>query len=655
MPTQLRALIVEDRPDDAELMLLELRRSGYDVSRWTVDTERDYLSALVAAPEVILCDYSMVQFNAMRALALMQDRGLDIPFLVVTGSICEEVAVNCMKQGAADYIIKDRLARLGPAVGQALKAKITRDAQRRAEAALVISEERFQRAVRAGGIGTWDWDLQTGHILWSEGYAELFGLKAVDFDGRYETFARHAHPEDLPSIEQALTWAREHHTPYDCEFRVIWPDSSEHWIHSTGQYIYDDNGRAVRISGVVRDITERRHADALMRQKEAQLRQAQKMEAVGALASGIAHDINNLLTVIFGSVANARRTHPEDETLANALDQTEAAAEQAANVTKGLLAFARQTALEKKTVDLRKVIDRVARLLKRMLPASIDLVIEKPDITPVWVHADETHLQQIVLNLAINARDAMPDGGTLRICVSQIPAAEAGPITMPTTETPACARLQVVDTGVGIPPKILDRIFDPFFTTKPRGQGTGLGLAITHSIVQEHGGNVSVTSTPGKGTTFTLAFPVAPPASGPRRDATAAADTQGRGECVLLVEDYEPVRKIVLATLRARGYEVITAADGDAAVQVFAQHQTRVRAVVLDVDLPKRSGLEVLRAIRDANRDVPAILITGKVEAGLEESLDPRSTLLRKPFRMADLASHLSEQLRSTSPCAVAP
>jgi PAS domain S-box-containing protein len=306
MATPLRALIVEDRPDDVELMLHELRQTGYEVDHRCVETEPDYVAALETGPEVILSDYKMAQFSAPRALALLQEKGLDIPFIVVTGSISEEVAVESLKRGVTDYIIKDRLARLGPAVGQALKAKAARDAQRRAEASLHASEERFKRAVRAARIGTWDWDLQTGRIVWYEGHAELFGLKPEGFDGRYETFAQRVHSEDLAGVEQAITQARENRALYDHEFRVIWPDGTEHWIHGTGQFSYDAAGQAVRMAGVVQDITKRKHAEEATREKGAQLRQAQKIEAVGELASGVAHDINNLLTVIFASVATAR-------------------------------------------------------------------------------------------------------------------------------------------------------------------------------------------------------------------------------------------------------------------------------------------------------------------------------------------------------------
>ncbi|MBN1510556.1 MAG: PAS domain-containing protein [Phycisphaerae bacterium] len=330
MSKALRALIVEDRPDDVDLMLHELQRSGYDVERWAVDSKSAYVAALDHEPDVILCDYSMVRFDAPQALQLLREKGCDIPLIVVTGSISEEVAVECMKQGAADYIIKDRLTRLGPAVGLALKAKASRDAQRHAEVALRASEERFERAVTAAHVGTWDWDLRTDRIVWSDEHVRMFGLRVEDFDGRPETFTRCVHAEDHARINEAVARARKDRTLYDQEFRVRWPDGTERWIHSTGRFMYDETGQAVRMAGVVQDVTERKRAEEAVHQKEAQLRQAQKMEVVGALASGIAHDINNLLTVIYGSVEAARLISPSAPEFAESLDHVEEAAQQAA-------------------------------------------------------------------------------------------------------------------------------------------------------------------------------------------------------------------------------------------------------------------------------------------------------------------------------------
>lgn len=647
MSKALRALIVEDRSDDVDLMLHELQRSGYAVERWAVDSKSDYVAALDREPDVILCDYSMVRFNAPQALRLLRDKGCDIPFIVVTGSISEEVVVECMKEGAADYIIKDRLTRLGPAIGLALKAKASRDAQRRTEAALCASEERFERAVTAAHVGTWDWDLQTGQIVWSDENVRMFGLRAEDFDGRYETFTQCIHTEDRARIAEAVDRARKDRTLYDQEFRVRWPDGTERWLHATGQFIYDEAGRAVRMAGVVQDVTERKRAEEAMHQKEAQLRQAQKMEVVGALASGIAHDINNLLTVIYGSVEAARLVSPADPELAELLDRVEEAAQQAAGVTKGLLAFARQTPPEKKVVNLCEVIDRATRFLKRMLPATIELTVDRVENPPIWVHGDETHLQQMVLNLAINARDAMPDGGSLRIRIAHVPIADAGPLAETSADAVGFARLQVIDTGTGMSPEIMGRIFDPFFTTKPRGQGTGLGLAITRSIVEEHGGHLAVESASGKGTTFTFTMPCVAPDMEPSAAAAAPVDVRGHGELILVVEDYQPVRDLVVAALRARGYKVVSVADGHAALREYDQHRTNIRALILDLDVPKCSGCDVLRAIRSNGSGVPVIVVTGRVEAGLEQSLDSRSTVLRKPFRVADLVDHLGRQLRA--------
>ncbi|MBN1510555.1 MAG: response regulator [Phycisphaerae bacterium] len=280
------------------------------------------------------------------------------------------------------------------------------------------------------------------------------------------------------------------------------------------------------------------------------------------------------------------------------------------------------------------------------LPATVELTVDRVEDPPIRVYADETHLQQMVLNLAINARDAMPDGGSLRIRIAHVPIADAGPLAETSADAAGFARLQVIDTGTGMSPEIMDRIFDPFFTTKPRGQGTGLGLSITRSIVEEHGGHLVVESAPGRGTTFTFTMPCVI-AEMESNEAAAPVDVRGHGELILVVEDYQPVRALVVAALRARGYQAVAVADGQAALCEYDRHRTQVRALILDLDVPKCSGCDVLRTIRANGSGVPVIVITGRVEAGLEQSLDSRSTVLRKPFRVADLVDHLSRQLHA--------
>ena len=292
---------------------------------------------------------------------------------------------------------------------------------------------------------------------------------------------------------------------------------------------------------------------AARKEAEAQLRQAQKLEAVGHLASGIAHDFNNLLTAISGYVALAKKTLRPDHPAVSSLESVEQVAEQAEGVTRALLTFSRKTAARKQPVELAAVVEKAAHLLKRILPAGIDLIVDTGFVSGVWVNADSVQLQQVLLNLAINARDAMPNGGRLQI---RLALPRDGGIE------PQAVRLIVRDTGTGMSPETLARIFEPFFTTKPRGTGTGLGLAIVHGIVTDHGGTIEVESQVGRGTTFTVALPVARAQVRPSEPVEDREPCASHGEVVLVAEDHPYVRQIMTTGLRAAGYEVGQAEDG---------------------------------------------------------------------------------------------
>ena len=406
-------------------------------------------------------------------------------------------------------------------------------------------------------------------------------------------------------------------------------------------------GMIVAIGWVLRLLSERKRAEEERAVLQEQLHQAQKMEAIGQLAGGVAHDFNNLLTTIFGYTALARATLPEGHDAIRSLRGVEEAAELATGVTRSLLTFSCKTASRKDPVELRGLVGKAADLLRRVLPAGIELVTDTADGSPVWVHADSTQMQQVVMNLAINARDAMPEGGTLRISVSRAPDDGSESARTAHSETPALAprcqgpvaRLAVTDTGTGMSPEVQERIFEPFFTTKPQNRGTGLGLSIIHGIVKDHDGHIEVQSEPGRGTTFTVVLPSFDGSAVPDAVDSSAAVASGHGETVLLAEDSLHVRSIMTSALESLRYEVVQASDGASLMEHFERHRPRIRLLVVDVDLPKRNGLDCLREIRAGGVRTPAIVITAGADAHLEEQLDEDTLLLRKPFQISEFGA----------------
>jgi len=384
-------------------------------------------------------------------------------------------------------------------------------------------------------------------------------------------------------------------------------------------------------------IVERRRMQSECMTLQEQLTQAQKMEAVGQLAAGVAHDFNNLITLILAHTGQVRGQTGQTPEVAAALEVVENAARQATEVTRSLMTFASCMPARKQRVDLRDVLRDSVRMLTRTLPASIELAADFCE-QPQWVLADPTQLHQVILNLALNARDAMPQGGRLIVGVGPASTADLRALPGGLNACADWARLLVCDTGVGIPPDLVPRLFEPFFTTKPRGQGTGLGLPVVHGIIREHRGHVRIQSEPGTGTEFCVLLPanVAPELKAP--EPAPVTPARADGTLVLLAEDSTPLRRVMTSVLQNQGFRVVQAADGDAVLAALGQYGSDLRVLILDVDLPRLSGRACLRRIRSAGCHTPAILITAGPEGEMDEREDPDTRLLRKPFQMETLA-----------------
>ncbi|WP_338140963.1 hybrid sensor histidine kinase/response regulator [Candidatus Competibacter phosphatis] len=351
------------------------------------------------------------------------------------------------------------------------------------------------------------------------------------------------------------------------------------------------------------------------------------------MADGIAHDFRNALTAISGYNALGQDLLPEHHPALESLKRIDQVIGQANGLIKGLLTFSRRQETEQQSVELHQLVENSSDLFRRILPATITLEIDVASVQNFQVSADVTQLQQVLLNLMINARDAMPDGGTLRISLSPAPADRGDG-----SDTAGWVRIEVSDTGVGMPPEVQAHIFEPFFTTKPDEYGTGLGLAMVHSIVSQHGGRVEVRSTVGQGSTFTVLLPPATLDSIPDDAISSRNWKSGAGEMILLAEDHRYVREIMAATLRHVGYEVVQAEDGLALLDRYQAHRDHLRLLIADLDLPGCSGLDGLRQLRARGARLPAILITGTDSRDLSDQLDMETLLLRKPFQMATLA-----------------
>ncbi len=372
---------------------------------------------------------------------------------------------------------------------------------------------------------------------------------------------------------------------------------------------------------------------------QAELRHAQKLEVVGQLAGGIAHDFNNLITAIFGYLDIARRQLPPDHTAQAAIEGVREAAEQAAGVTRTLLTFTRKSTPERAKVNLNDVVQQSVRLLRRAMPSSIQLVTPpETQGDAVWLEADANQIQQVILNLALNARDALTKGGTIRLSAEYAKDSKGG----------KRAVLSVSDTGGGISPEVLPRIFEPFFTTKSESGHSGLGLAIIQEIIKNHGGEIDLRTNVGEGTTFRVGFPASEP-DGATRSEPVDPSLPAHGETLLIVEDGIQVRQIIAAQLKLIGYTVLEAGNAATAATVLEQNKKDIAMVICDLELPDLPGDKLVSKLRAAGSQVPVILITGSIQFDPGPLEQDGVTLLRKPFGVARLADTVSKVLSSAA------
>ena len=764
MPDLVRVLMVEDVADDAALVERELRRAGIAGATRRVDSERTFREALrTFAPDIILTDHSLPTFGAADALRIAQLEMPDTPVIVVTGSLDEETAAEYIKAGAADYVVKHHLERVGPAVIRALDLRRARTEQARAEEARRQGEERF-RALIEHGADAVALVAPDGTLLFaSHSIERLLGFAPVELVG-HPGFEQ-VHPDDLPRVYAALrdiiaspgtpaslelrwrhkdgSWRHidavavdrlaepavgaivvnfrdvtERHTAeaalreseeryrtlvegvrdiifaltpegtiasLNPAFETITGWRREEWVGqpferlvhpedlplalellgrvvrgelrpasqfrvrtAKGDYRVGEfsatpqlhEGRLVGILGIGRDVTERV-------QLEQQLRQAQKMEAVGRLAGGIAHDFNNILTAITGYADLLLEDLGATDPRRQDADEIHKAADRAAGLTRQLLAFSRQQVLQPTVIEVNKLVGDLEKMLRRLLGEDVELTTRLAPTTG-RVKADPGQLEQVIMNLAVNARDAMPTGGKLTLETGNMDLdesyatdhypARAGPFVM----------LAVSDTGIGMSEETQAHMFEPFFTTKEKGKGTGLGLATVYGIIKQSGGFVWVYSELGHGTTFKLYLPrvqelaerASEPAQAPARPARGT-------ETVLVVEDEAPVRSIARQVLERHGYTVLEAPSAEAALDLVTRYSGTIHLLLTDVVMPGLNGRELATKLASLRPDARVIFMSGYTDDAVTRHgvLEPGSAYVQKPFTPDAIARRVREVL----------
>jgi two-component system cell cycle sensor histidine kinase/response regulator CckA len=639
MPAELRILVLEDDLLDAELAITTLDQAGYACGWDCVDTREAFLRRLdEQAYDLVLSDYNLPAFDGLSAVQLLRERDPDLPFILVSGTLGEETAIESLKAGATDCVVKSHLARLAPVVARALRERDEQRQRREAEARYRDLFENANDMIYTRDLAGFFTSVNgMGERLTGYTRAELLTMNIDQVVAPEYPHIKSA--EHLQQREQEGGITAE-------ELEFLRKDGTRVWVEVNMRLIYE-NGRPVAVQGIARDISERRRAEEERRHLEDQLLQAQKMESIGTLAGGVAHDFNNMLTAIIGNTQLALESVPPNSPDYPLLAEIEKAAMRATSLTRQLLTFSRRQPLERRTIDLNGTINELSQMLRRIIGEDVEIMIRlAPQLSPIF--ADPAQIQQVVMNLAVNARDAMPNGGRLLIATHEAIVDEQACRNYPWARPGRYAQLMVGDTGIGIDAETQQRIFEPFFTTKARGKGTGLGLSVVYGIIKQHEGFVQVASELGRGTTFTIFLPAPAVAMGVATPELSPL-VRGGSETILVAEDEASLRYLASTILERLGYTVILAEDGLEAVNLFRANQSKIDLVILDMVMPRFGGRDALDQMRALRPDLRALFVTGYDDdaaraLGANVAV-PGTTLLQKPYRVDILGSRVREML----------
>jgi len=645
MERKLRILNLEDSANDSELAHDALEQDGVPCDFIRVETRAEFIQALEEGGyDLIISDYALPSFDGIAALCLARAKCPEIPFLFLTGALGEEKAIEILKCGAVDYVLKDRLGKLAHSVKLALEAALDHAEREKAEKALAENEKRFRRLVESVTDYIYTVQVESGRPVATThgpGCIAVTGYRPDEYDADPGLWYRMINEDDRRAVTEQTASILSGRGAPALEHRICRKDGAIRWIRNTPVPRYDEQGRLLSYDGLISDITDRKRI-------EEQLRHAQKMEAVGQLAGGVAHDFNNILSAILGYAHILHMKMKDDDPLRLNVEHLLESVDRAAHVTHSLLAFSRKQIFHLVEVDLNESIRKIQKFLRRIISENIELrTAFKQETLPV--SADSSQIEQVLMNLATNARDAMPQGGSLTIETDVFELGEAYIRSHGYGQAGTYAAIRVTDSGTGMDEATQKRVFEPFFTTKETGRGTGLGLSIVYGIVKQHHGYINVYSEPGMGTTFTIYIPLLKPGAGPREKDQAAPEQElpGGTETILLAEDDDAVRKLTRDLLEEFGYKVVEAANGEDATKAFFEHQEEIRLLCLDVIMPKKSGREVYDEIRARRPGVKALFVSGyTADKIFGDGLVPgESELLLKPLSPRDLLVKVRQML----------
>lgn len=623
----IRILNVEDDAMDSEIIQRKLESEGLACEIVRVEREEEYTRAIADCRfDLIITDMSLPSFDGWRALELAKERCCDVPFIFFSGVLGEEAAVETLKKGATDYVIKQRPARLAPAVRRALDdASEQRQIRSQAEAL-----QRLSRAVEYAAEIIFMTDSDGTITYVNPAFEQVYGFSQSDAVG--------CTPRILKSSRQSAElyehlWrqilAGDH---FRREFINRTKDGREIVVDASVSCVRTADGAIAGFIAVQHDITEKRRLEQEQEQLRQHLVYLGKMEAIGTLAGGIAHDFNNILAVVQSFCSVAERSSDKPDRLANAIKTIRQAVRRGADLSKRILTFARKTEVCIVPVNVNQVIDEIVKMAEQTFPKTITFATALGDIPSVAGESSQLH--EVLLNLCVNARDAMPAGGTITFRTELVSSAMARR-DIPDAPPEDFVRVRLSDTGAGMNDEVKKRLFEPFFTTK--STGTGLGLAVAWGVIGAMGGFIRCESEEGVGTSFDLFLPLA--ASLAEQEPQRVTQELTASGTILLVEDETVLAEVLAETLEEHGYKVLLACDGTEAIRLFEELHHGLQAVVSDIDLPGVAGNDLFLRFRQIDASVPVVLASGYVEPSVLRELRRAGLkqFLQKPYETEDL------------------
>jgi len=640
MKSPLRILHLEDDLNGAAFVQSALEAEGIVCAITCVQSRDNFVASLERGGfDLILSDFSLPAFDGLSAIEIVRTRWPAIPMILVSGTLGEELAIDSLKSGATDYVLKERLARLAPAVRRAMKDVEDRAVNRRTETVLAETEQRLQIIFTESPLGIALVGVDGRPVLTNTALQKMLGYTGEELNRM--PFANFTHSEDCAEDKELYRQlVQGTRTSYQLEKRYIRKDGQTLWARLSVNVAREAEDRASFAIGMVEDITERR-------QLQAQFIEAQKMEVIGRLAGGVAHDFNNILAVIMGYSDLIAAGLRSDDPLRKYTEELRHASERAAGLTQQLLVFSRKQTVQPVVLDLNAVVEELDKMLRRLVDEHIEMTIAL-GAQIGRIKADSGYIGQVLMNLVVNARDAMPNGGRLGIATVNVTLHEKDAGKPADAKPGDYVMLKVTDTGTGMTDEVKAHLFEAFFTTKPLGKGAGLGLATCQTIMQQSGGYIAVESEIDQGTTFALFFPrVAQPLDVPARRTQPGPLPRGT-ETLLVVEDEPAVKQLACGVLKAQGYEVLSASNGRDALQVASERKgSPIRLVVTDVIMPLMGGKVMAEWLKTTYPCLKILFTSGYPDEAIAHQgvLETGVEFLPKPYTPATLARKVREML----------